>query len=90
MELDRLGFNLGKRLNPSEPVSLVQMGTEREVLSTDPDQERAGGSGGIRVNDNKNNPHWWSAYHVKSFTWIISLFYSQQPYKGGAIILAIL
>lgn len=27
-ELDRLGFNLGKHLNPSEPVSLVQMGIE--------------------------------------------------------------
>lgn len=36
--------------------------------------EIAGGDGGM--NDKRNNQNYLSAYHLKLFIWIISLFYS--------------
>lgn len=47
--------------------------------------EIAGGDGGM--NDKRNNQNYLSAYHLKLFIWIISLFYSQQCYKGGILFL---
>lgn len=49
------------------------------------DQQEVGGG----IKDNRKNQDNLSAYHLKLFTWVILLFYSQQPYKGGTIILAI-